>query len=91
MQSPLNNDWLKSFSVPVYDGWATKHCPAFTFSDNDFRHLLTWPLYKKGQVKILGSVVVSVGYSIGTYNGKGSFNLSTNVQFVIVLAIPEAI
>ena len=75
----------------MYDGHATKHCPAFAFSDNDFRHLLTWPLYKKGQAGIPGNTVVSVGYSIGTYNGKGRFNLSMNIQFVIVLAIPEAV
>jgi hypothetical protein len=73
----------------VYDGRATEGRDAFTFTDDDFKRLLTWPLYKQGQVEIPGNAVVSVGYTVGTYNGKSGFNLSTNVQFVIVLATPE--
>jgi hypothetical protein len=73
----------------VYDGRATEGRPAFTFSDNDFRCLLTWPLYKKGQVEVPANALVSVGYTVGTYLGKSGLNLSTNVQFVIVLAVPE--
>ena len=81
--------WLTFFSVPVYDGRATEDHAAFAFSDDDFKRLLSWPLYKKGLVEIPGNAVVSVGYTVGTYNGKGGFNLSTNVQFVIVLATPD--
>jgi hypothetical protein len=46
----------------------------------------------KGQVEIPANALVSVGYTVGTYLGKnGTLNLSTNVQFVIVLAVPECV
>ena len=79
--------------MPVYDGRATKDRPAFVFSDNDFRCLLTWPLYKNGGVEIPVNAVISVGCTVSTYRGKSglNLNLSTNVQFVIVLAVPECI
>lgn len=91
LQYAVDTFWLNLFSVPVYDGWATKDQPVFTFSDNNFSCLLTWPLYKKGEVEIPSDAVVSVGYSIGTYLGKNMLNLLTNVQFVIVFAVPESL
>ena len=73
----------------MYDVRATEGHTAFTFSNDNFKCLLTWPLYKQGQVEIPGNAVVSVGYTVGTYNGKSSFNLLMNIQFVIMLATPE--
>ena len=79
--------------MPVYNEWATKDQPAFAFSDNDFRCLLTWPLYKNRGVEIPVNAVISVGYTVSTYGGKSglNLNLSMNVQFVIVLAVPECV
>ena len=75
--------------VPVYDGRARGGKPAFMFTDADFKRLPTWPLYKKGSSEIPVDSVVSVGYTLGTYKSTTSGTvLSSNIQFVIVLATP---
>ena len=72
----------------MYDGRARNGKPAFAFSDNDFVSLSTWPLYKKGTSEIPADSIVSVGYTLGTYKGSSGPGLSSNIQFVIVLATP---
>jgi hypothetical protein len=72
----------------VYDGRARNGKPAFTFSDDDFNKLVTWPLYKKGTTEIPVDSIVSVGYTLATYKGSSGSMLSTNIQFVVVLATP---
>ena len=74
--------------VPVYDGRARSGKPAFAFSDADFNKLSTWHLYKKGTCEIPVDSIVSVGYTLGTYKGTAGPVLSSNIQFVIVLATP---
>jgi len=74
--------------VPVYDGRARNGKPAFMFSDADFSKLSTWPLYRKGTSEIPVDSIVSVGYTLGTYKGTTGPVLSSNIQFVIVLAAP---
>lgn len=72
----------------MYDGRERNGKPAFTFSDADFSKLSTWPLYKKGTSEIPVDSIVSVGYTLGTYKGTTGPVLSSNIQFVIVLATP---
>ena len=72
----------------MYDGRARSGKPAFTFSVADFDKLSTWPLYKKGTCEIPVDSIVSVGYTLGTYKGTTGPVLSSNIQFVIVLAVP---
>ena len=74
----------------MYDSRARSGKPAFTFSVADFDKLSTWPLYlyKKGTCEIPVDSIVSVGYTLGTYKGTTGPVLSSNIQFVIVLAIP---
>ena len=62
--------------------------PPFMFSDMDFRHLATWPLYKHNIEELPLHSIVSVGYTIGVYSGTSGLGLSSNVQFMIVLAVP---
>ena len=70
----------------MYNGRAHNGKPAFTFSNADFNKLLTWPLYKEGTSEIPVDSIVSVGYTLGTYKGSTGLVLSSNIQFVIVLA-----
>ena len=72
----------------MYDGRARNGKPAFMFSEADFKSLSSWPLYHKGTSEIPVDSVVSVGYTLGTYKGTTGPVLSSNIQFVIVLAIP---
>ena len=76
-------------TVPVYDGRATNNRAAFSFSDADFRRLSSWPQYKDGQEELPLESVVSVGYTLGTYLTPTGHVLSSNIQFVIVLATPH--
>jgi hypothetical protein len=73
--------------VPVYDGRARKGRRGFSFSDADFSNLSKWPLYKGGATEVPDEAVVSVGYTLGTYRGSSGPVLSSNVMFVILLAI----
>ncbi|KAF9465630.1 hypothetical protein BDZ94DRAFT_327740 [Collybia nuda] len=74
--------------IPVYDGRAS-YGRKFTFSDSDFQELSTWPLYRRGVGEIDPETVISVGHTIGTYQGlNGGRFLSTNIHFVIVLGKP---
>ena len=69
---------------------ASKTGKPFTFTDDDFRSLASWPLYKKGNRDLPSDAVVAVGYTLNTYTyerTKGMV-LSSNVQFVILLAVP---
>jgi hypothetical protein len=77
---------LFSFLVPLYDGHATPDCLAFSFSDADFRRLASWPLYQDGQEELPLNSIVSVGYTLSTYLVPTGGVLSSNIQFVIVLA-----
>jgi hypothetical protein len=83
---------IQPFStVPVYDGRATNDRLAFSFSDADFRRLSSWPLYKDGQEELPLESVVSVGYTLSTYLAPTGRVLSSNIQFVIMLAIPDLV
>ena len=73
--------------VPIYDGRAKGGKP-FTFTDNNFRELSSWPLYRDSAEDAPADAVLAVGYTLNTYAGKNSTVLSSNVQFVILLALP---
>lgn len=74
--------------VPVYDGRARNGRPGFGFSDADFQKLSSWPLYRKPPCEVPTGAVVSVGYTVSTYTGTTEPVLSSNIQFVILLAAP---
>jgi hypothetical protein len=80
------------FVVPIYDGRSIKEAREFTFSDRDFAKLTTWPLYGRGLHDIPYDAIVSVGYTLNTF-GEGPLGgpngLSTNLHFVILLALPD--
>ena len=57
------------------------------FSDADFRNLVRRPLYKNGVEELPLHSVVSVGYTLAVYPGVNGRGLSSNIQFVIVLAV----
>jgi hypothetical protein len=79
-----------SHSVPIYDGRSKLGKP-FTFSNQDFADLPTWPLYKKGNRDLPTDSVVAVGYTMNTYTtDRVAKALSSNVQFAILLAVPAA-
>lgn len=72
----------------MYDGRARVGKSAFMFTDSDFEQLSSWPLFRKGKGEIPADSIVSVGYSLSTYKGSTAPVLSSNIQFVIVLATP---
>ena len=76
-----------SASVPIYDGREVGEHKPFRFTDNDFKILHTWRLYKNGRRDLDDRSVVAVGYTLGTYTTQktSSRSLSTNVQFVVLL------
>ncbi|KAF8874597.1 hypothetical protein BD779DRAFT_1678665 [Infundibulicybe gibba] len=77
-------------AIPLYDGRAGRGSP-FTFSDADFANLSQWPLYKKGQADLPVDSMVAVGYTVSLYEwpvGSKDDQLSTNLQFAILLGIP---
>ena len=76
-----------SASVPIYDGREVGDHKPFRFTDNDFKILHTWCLYKTGRRDLDDRSVVAVGYTLGTYTTQktSSRSLSTNVQFVVLL------
>ena len=81
-----------TFVVPIYDGRLVKGASEFTFSDADFSKLATWPLYERGLQDIPYDAVVSVGYTLNTFGEGprgGPNGLSTNLHFVILLALPD--
>lgn len=71
----------------MYDGRATKGRKGFSFSHADFRNLSSWPLYGGGQKEVPLDAVVSVGYTLGTYRGGAGPVLSSNLIFVVLLAL----
>jgi hypothetical protein len=72
----------------MYDGRARNGRSAFMFSDEHFSKLPSWALYKNGTSEIPADSIVSVGYTLGTFRGTTAPVLSSNIQFVIVLATP---
>ena len=82
---------LGCFVVPIYDGRSVKEAREFTFSDADFAKLTTWPLYERGLQDLPYDAVVSVGYTLNTFGEgpRGPNGLSTNLHFVILLALPD--
>ena len=79
------------FIVPIYDGRPIKGTREFGFSDNDFSKLHTWPLYEQGLQDLPYDAIVSVGYTLNTFGDGphgGPNGLSTNLHFVILLALP---
>ena len=77
-------------TVPIYEG-RRKYGPGFTFSPEDFGSLSSLPLYWKGIRDLSEQAVVAVGYTLGTWIGRnGEKNLSTNLQFLIVLGMAVA-
>jgi hypothetical protein len=79
--------WLIFLLVPVYDGRPTKGRKAFRFLDDDFKNLASWPLYRGGRAELPEEAVVSVGYTLSTYSGNSGPVLSSNLMFVILLAV----
>jgi hypothetical protein len=71
--------------VPIYDG--RKHTNTmFSFEEKAFRSMSDLPLYRDGKRDLSDKAVVAVGYTVGTWEGRsGDKNLSTNLQFVILL------
>lgn len=85
--------WLSHLAVPIYDGRSVKGAREFTFSDDAFSKLATWPLYKRGVHDLPFDAVVSVGYTLNTFGEGprgGPNGLSTNLHFVILLALPDS-
>ena len=83
---------LIHFVVPIYDGRPVKGAREFTFSDADFSKLSSWPQYEKGARDLPYDAIVSVGYTLNTFGEgpRGGPNcLSTNLHFVILLALPD--
>ena len=80
-----------AFVVPIYDSRSVKGAREFTFSDVDFSKLSTgtWPLYEQGLQDLLCDAVVSVGYTLNTFGEGPRGRLSTNLHFVILLALPD--
>lgn len=79
------------FAVPIYDGRPVKGGREFTFCDADFSNLSTWPLYEQGHKDLPYDAIVSVGYTLNTFGEGprgGPNGLSTNLHFVILLALP---
>lgn len=80
------------FTVPIYDGHAVKGAQEFTFSNADFSKLATWPLYEHGLQDLPHDAIVSVGYTLNTFGEGpcgGPNGLSTNLHFVMLLALPN--
>ncbi|KAF8800969.1 hypothetical protein BYT27DRAFT_7245428 [Phlegmacium glaucopus] len=77
--------------VPIYDGRSVEGAREFTFSDTDFAKLSSWPLYERGLQDVPYDAVVSVGYTLNTFGEgpRGPNGLSTNLHFVILLALPN--
>jgi len=73
--------------IPIYNG-RTKGGKPFTFTEDNFRELSSWPLYCDGAEDVPTDGILAVGYTLNTYAGKNSTVLSSNVQFVILLALP---
>ena len=73
--------------VPIYDGRANTAKP-FTFTEEDFQELSSWPLYRQGSHDLPADAVTAIGYTVNTFTGSSSVVLSTNIQFVILLALP---
>jgi hypothetical protein len=79
-------------SVPIYDGRSVKGAREFTFSDADFAKLTTWSLYERGLQDVPYDAIVSVGYTLNTFGDGprgGPNGLSTNLHFVVLLALPD--
>jgi hypothetical protein len=77
----------RSFKVPIYDGRMNN---GFGFAETDFKALRSLPLYSKGMSDLPNDSLVAVGYTLNTYLGQTGTNfLSTNVQFVVLLGLPE--
>ena len=62
-------------------GW-----PAFGFTAAEFGELLSWPLYWGGSTEAPLDAVVSIGYTLATYQGNSGPVLSSNLQFIILLS-----
>lgn len=79
--------------VPIYDGRNVDGGKQFTYTDADFSQLTKWPIYECGLQDLPCDSLVSVGYTVNTFGGDGSrgpTSLSTNIHFVILLALPQA-
>ena len=76
---------LTPLPVPIYDG--RRHTASkFSFDDQGFKTLSDLPLYRGGKRDLSNKAVVAVGYTVGTWTGRsGESDLSTNLQFVILL------
>jgi hypothetical protein len=79
------------YIVPIYDGRQVEGAREFTFTDADFARLSTWPLYEGGVQDVPCDAVVTVGYTINTFGegSRGPIGLSTNLHFVVLLALPN--
>ncbi|KAM6502797.1 hypothetical protein JOM56_002774 [Amanita muscaria] len=75
--------------IPIFDGRRTATHPAFSFSDADFDKLSSWPRWK-AEGELPDDSLVVVGYTWTTYlsmNGSQSMSFSSNLLFVILLAL----
>lgn len=74
----------------IYDGRKQQNREAFAFMQQDFNTLASWPLYKGGRKDLPSDAVLAVGYTLSTYTSHAGLQVSTNIQFVILLGLPLA-
>ena len=88
--APVNTPSI--FAVVIYDGrTGSRHKDrGFHFTDEDFLTLRTWPVLTMQELP--DDTAVAIGYTVNTYKTQGAnagikyTNLSTNIQFVILLS-----
>lgn len=88
MSSWLISLYITTFPVPIYDGRVRKGRRGFMFMDSDFRRLTSMPLYRRPPCEVPLGSIVTVGYTLSTYNGNSGPVLSSNLQFIILLTSP---
>ena len=74
--------------MPIYDGRATTTQKAFSFTSTDFEMLANWPQWKSERELPVDSIV-AIGYTWTTYTTGSYLNLSSNLLFVILLALGD--
>jgi hypothetical protein len=80
-----------AFVVPIYDGHGIDGAKEFTYSGADFSKINSWPLYERSLWDLPCDSLVTVGYMVNTFGEDatwGATSLSTNIHFVILLALP---
>ncbi|KAF8876566.1 hypothetical protein BD779DRAFT_1475591 [Infundibulicybe gibba] len=63
--------------IPIYDGRG-RNGPPFNFTAENFKDILTFPLYQRGHVDISAEALVAVGYTLNTYGEKAQLSTTSN-------------